>query len=167
MKVGLIGLILVGSALGADKRPTVAEARAFLDAVESKLLVLSVDASRADWVKDTFITDDTEILAAKANERLIAATVDLVKKSKRYDGLALSEDLARKMKLLRVSLTIATPSEPKESEELTRIMAGMEGAYGKGKYCPGAKCYDLEDLSKIMADSRNLKELRESWLGWH
>ena len=24
-----------------------------------------------------------------------------------------------------------------------------------------------EDLSKIMATSRNVKELRESWVGWH
>jgi peptidyl-dipeptidase A len=81
--------------------------------------------------------------------------------------LTLPADLARKMKLLRVSLTVAAPSDPKESEELTRILASMEGAYGKGKYCAGSKCYDLEDLTKIMASSRSVKELRESWLGWH
>ena len=151
---------------GADEKPTVAEAKAFLEAAESKLLVLSVESSRADWVKNTYITDDTETLAAKADERAIAATVDLVKQSKRFDGLQLPDDLARKLKLLRLSLTVATPSDPKEGEELTRIIAGMEGAYGKGKYCPGAQCYDLEDLSKTMATSRNVKELRETWVGW-
>src|SRR5438477_1028200 len=154
-------------ATAADKAPTVAEAKAFLDAAESKLLTLSVESGRADWVKDTYITDDTELLAAKANERTIATTVELVKQSKRFDSLKLPEDLARKMKLLRLSLTVATPADPKESEELTRIIAGMEGAYGKGKYCPGSKCYDLEDLTKTMANSRNIKELRESWIGWH
>src|SRR5438876_945903 len=152
---------------GADEKPTVAEAKAFLEATESKLLVLSVESSRADWVKNTYITDDTETLAAKADERAIAATVDLVKQSKRFDGLQLPDDLARKLKLLRLSLTVATPSDPKEGEELTRIIAGMEGAYGKGKYCPGDRCYDLEDLTKTMANSRNVKELRESWVGWH
>jgi peptidyl-dipeptidase A len=152
---------------GADKPPTVADAKAFLDAAEAKLLALSVDSSRADWVKDNFITDDTEILAAQADEKVINATVELVKQSKRFDGLKLPEDLARKMKLLRVSLTVAAPSDPKESAELTRILASLEGAYGKGKYCVGSKCYDLEDLSKTMAGSRNVKELRESWLGWH
>jgi peptidyl-dipeptidase A len=154
-------------ALGADKSPTLADAKAFLDAAEAKLLALSVDSSRADWVKSTYITDDTEILAAQADEKVINATVDLVKQSKRFDSLNLPEDLARKMKLLRLSLTVAAPSNPKESEELTRILTGMEGTYGKGKYCPGAKCYDLEDLSKTMANSRDVKELRESWLGWH
>ncbi len=154
-------------ALGADKPATVADAKAFLDAAEAKLLTLSVDSGRADWVKDNFITDDTEILAAQADEKVINLTVDLAKQSRRFDGLKLPEDLARKIKLLRVSLTVATPSDPKESEELTRILASMEGTYGKGKYCPGAKCYDLEDLSKTVAESRSVKELRESWLGWH
>ncbi|HTM48908.1 MAG TPA: M2 family metallopeptidase [Bryobacteraceae bacterium] len=154
-------------AVGADSKPTAADAKAFLDAAEEKLLTLSVESGRADWVKNTYITDDTEFLAAKADERAIAATVDLVKQSKRFDGLKLPDDLARKMKLLRLSLTVATPSDPKEGAELTRIIAGMEGAYGKGKYCLGEHCYDLTELSKIMANSRNVKELRESWVGWH
>src|SRR5436309_7562864 len=104
-------------ALGADNPPTVAEAKAFLDAAEAKLLTLSVESQRADWVKNTYITDDTETLAAKADERTIAATVDLVKQSKRFDGLQLPDDLARKLKLLRLSLTVATPSDPKEGGE--------------------------------------------------
>jgi peptidyl-dipeptidase A len=167
MKVCVWIALLCSVVSAADKKPTVADAKDFLYTAEAKLLALSVDAGRADWVKDTFITDDTETLAAKANERAINATVDLVKQSKRFDGLALPDDLARKMKLLRLSLTVATPSDPKEGEELTRVIAGMEGAYGKGKYCPGAQCYDLEDLTKTMANSRNVKELRESWVGWH
>src|SRR6266852_7578706 len=130
-------VFLCFTASAADKKPTVADAKAFLDEAEAKLLVLSVESGRADWVKDNFITDDTELLAAKADERVIAATVDLAKQSTRFDSLTLPADLARKMKLLRLSVTAATPADPKESEELTRIMASMEGTYGKGKYCPG------------------------------
>ena len=75
-------------------------------------------------------------LAAKLDERAIAATVEYAKQSTRFDGLKLDPVTARKIKLLKLSLTIATPSDPKESEELTRIVSGMEGTYGKGKYCP-------------------------------
>jgi peptidyl-dipeptidase A len=72
------------------------------------------------------------------------------------------------MKLLKLSLTVATPSDAKESEELTRIIASMEGTYGKGKYCPEPnKCLDLEDITRIMATSRNPKELLDAWRGWH
>ena len=49
----------------------------------------------------------------------------------------------------------------------------MEGAYGKGKYCPPGKgagkneCLDLEDLTRVMAASRNPAELLDVWRGWH
>ncbi|HEV8117193.1 MAG TPA: M2 family metallopeptidase [Thermoanaerobaculia bacterium] len=153
----------------AGKAPTVADAKAFLDEAEVRLLSLANDAGRASWVQSTFITDDTEILAAQANERQISAAVVYAKQATRFDGVKLPDDLARKMKLLKLSLTLATPSDPKESEELTRITAAMEGAYGKGKYCPPGKdkCLDLEDITKIMASSRDNAELLDVWRGWH
>jgi len=160
---------------GAEKKlmvrkiPTVQEAKAFIDNAETRLLDLSLEASRADWVKATYITDDTEILAAKGDERAINAQVELAKQSTRFDNLKLPEDVARKMKLLKVSLTLATPSDPKESEELTRIVSSMEGTYGKGKWCPPGKdkCLDIEDLTRLMANSRDANELRDAWAGWH
>ncbi len=160
------------SAVPAKKKAApapAAGAKAFLDGAEKKLLALSTDAGRASWVQSTFITDDTEILAAQANERLIAATIAYAKEATRFDKVKLPADLARKMKLLKLSLTLAAPSNPKESEELTRITAAMEGAYGKGKYCPPGKekCLDLEDITKIMANSRDPAELLDVWRGWH
>jgi peptidyl-dipeptidase A len=153
----------------AGQPPTVAEAKAFLDEAETRLLALTTEAGRAAWVQSNFITDDTEILAAQANERQIAATVAFAKQATRFDNVKLPDDLARKMKLLKLSLTLAAPSDPKESEELTRITASMEGAYGKGKYCPPGKdkCLDLEDITKIMATSRDAAELLDVWRGWH
>jgi peptidyl-dipeptidase A len=145
------------------------DARSFIDEAEQKMLALNIDSGRADWIKSTYITDDTEIISAKLDERAINLTVDYAKQSTRFDGLDLDPVTARKLKLLKLSLTIATPSDPKESEELTRIVAGMEGTYGKGKYCPsGAQsCKDLEALSKTLAESRDPKALLEAWTGWH
>jgi len=149
--------------------PTAAEAKTFVDEAEAKLLELSVEASRAGWVQSTYITDDTEVLAAKANERAINAGVDYAKRATRYDRLKLPEDVARKLQLLKNGLTLAAPSNPKESEEVTRIGAAMEGAYGKGKYCPQGKdkCLDLQDITKIMAESRDAAQLLDVWRGWH
>ena len=167
--------VLLGAAVAAaavtpaENAPTVEEARAFLEEAETKLLVLSVNASRATWVQSTYITDDTEILAAQANERLIAATAEYAKKATRFDGVALPADLDRKKMLLKNALTLAAPANPAESEELTRIAASMEGTYGKGKYCPPGKdkCLDLEDITRIMAQSRDASELLDVWRGWH
>jgi peptidyl-dipeptidase A len=149
--------------------PTVEEAKKFIAQAEARLLALNAEAGRADWVKSTYITDDTEILAAKANERAIAATMELAKQSTRFDDLKLPEETARKIKLLKLYLTLAAPSKPAEAEELTRIVASMEGTYGKGKWCPPGKdkCLDLEDLTRLMATSRDNQELLDAWVGWH
>jgi peptidyl-dipeptidase A len=167
--VACFALTLATLAQAATPGPTPEEARKFINDVEQKLLVLGVDSAQADWIRSTYITDDTEAIAAKLDERAIAATVKYAKESTRFDGLKLDPVTARKIKLLKLSLTIATPADPKESQELTRIVSGMEGAYGKGKYCPGGSesCKDLEDLSKILAESRDPQQLKEAWTGWH
>ncbi|MEO8027609.1 MAG: M2 family metallopeptidase [Bryobacteraceae bacterium] len=151
--------------------PTVAEARKFLNHVEEKLLETANEASRASWVQSNFITDDTEALSALASERAIQATIGFAKEARRFDKVQLPPDLARKMMLLKNGLVLAAPSDPKESSEVTRLAASLEGTYGKGKYCRDAKggneCLDLEQISKIMAESRDNKELLDVWKGWH
>jgi peptidyl-dipeptidase A len=159
--------VIVTTAIAA-RMPTVADAKSFLDKAEAQLLALSVNASRGDWIKSTYITDDTEAVAAKLDQAQIDATVKLAKEAVQFDRIALSPIEQRKIKLLKNSLTLATPSDPAESAEVTRLAASLEGAYGKGKYCPQPdKCLDLEDLSRIMANSRDPKELAEAWTGWH
>jgi peptidyl-dipeptidase A len=148
-------------------QPTIEDARKFIGDANTRLLRLSSDGQRADWVKSTFITDDTETIAAQADERAIAAQVDLVKQCKRFDGLKLPPDLERQFYLLKVSLVMPTPADPAGAAELTRTATAMEGEYGKGKYCKQGKCLDLEDLSRILANSRNRAELLDAWTGWH
>src|SRR5215471_11638066 len=169
MRLTLCFALLSTLLAGAGRRPTPEEARKFIDDAEQKLLPLGVDAGRADWIKSTHITDDTEAIAARLDERAINATIEYAKQSTRFDGLKLDPVTERKIKLLKLSLTLATPSDPKESEELTRIAASMEGTYGKGKYCPAGpdSCKDIEELSKILAESRDPKALKDAWVGWH
>jgi peptidyl-dipeptidase A len=162
-----------GPAAAADPQavfaPTAAEAQKFVSEAEAQLLDLWIDAERASWVQSTFITHDTEILAAQANARRNAATAALAKQATRFDGLALPSDIARKLKLLKISLTLPAPSDPKENAKLAGIVAGMESAYSTGKYCPGAgaPCVDLQEISDTMASSRDASALAEMWRGWH
>ena len=155
---------------GANARPSAADAEVFINEAEKKLFDLNVKYSRADWVKSTYITEDTEALSAEANEDVIAATTEYAEAARRFEGLQLSPDVARKIKLLKLSLTLPAPKDPKEREELTRIAASMEGDYGKGKYCPepnSDKCLSIGDMEKILAESRDPEELKRIWLGWH
>ena len=157
------GSIATGSA-------TPAEAERFIKDAEARLFDLSIKYSRADWVKSTFITPDTESLSAEANEALIATTTELAEQASRFDKVDLPYDVARKMKLLKLSLVLPAPKDAAEREEVTKIAASMEGDYGRGKYCPDgdkSKCLSLGDMEEIMANSRDPEELKKIWLGWH
>ena len=146
------------------------EAEKFLADAEKRLLDLNIKAGRADWVKSTFITDDTELMAAEANENLIAATTELAEQSRKYENVDLPAEDKRKLKLLKLALTLPAPKDPAERSELTKITASMEGEYGKGKYCPdgeNGKCLSLPDLEDIINNSRDPEALKKAWVGWH
>ncbi|HEV8240555.1 MAG TPA: M2 family metallopeptidase [Thermoanaerobaculia bacterium] len=156
----------------AKSTPTVAEAQQFMDAAEKRLLDLSVEAGRAAWVQANFITDDTQALAAVANDRLIAAATELAQGAERFAGLQLPPELARKMMLLKIGLTLPAPADAAKRAELTKIAAAMEAAYGAGKWCPAGKssaedCLDIGELSKVLAESRDPAKLQEAWTRWH
>ena len=80
----LSGALMNAQAATADPQttaqtnpPTVAEAEQFMRDAETRLNDLTVKASRASWVQSNFITDDTEQMAADANEVLIGVTTEL------------------------------------------------------------------------------------------
>jgi len=89
------------------------EASAFVDSATSVLEDLSTKTSRAGWVQATYITDDTELLAAQANEVYVTAATNLAEEAARYvNAPGLSYDVARKLNLLRNGLTMPAPQDP-------------------------------------------------------
>ena len=163
-------------------KPTVAEAQAFMQKVETDLLDLTNQSGQAQWLQETDITDDSEAVAAKANERLALRTNELVIQARRFDGMKLPPDLARKFMLLKLN---GTPTDPKLVAELTQVASSLDGMYGKGKYCPqnspattsspatrssspsAQDCVGIDDLDTLMAKSRDPKQLEDYWVGWH
>jgi len=151
-------------------KPTAVEALAFIDSTEKELSALSVDAARASWVEETYITDDTVALVAQANDRLIARQTELIGEARRFDGLTLPPDAARKLLLLKLSIGLPAPSDPALRAETTQKAAGLDAAYGRGQYCPDANsdhCLGIDDINIKMANSRDPKELETLWVGWH
>jgi len=148
--------------------PTVADAEAFMNKAETRLAELTVKVSKANWVHDNFITDDTEALAADANDELTAVTSELVEQAKRFDGVKMPAELSRKFLLLKLSLTAPGPKDPALRREMSEIAASLESDYGKGKYCDASgKCLDITAIEKVMSDSRDPNQLKDVWVGWH
>jgi peptidyl-dipeptidase A len=166
--------------------PTVDEARAFVDDVEQNLRRLWVARDKASWVNETFITADTEDLSAAGEDATAAYIGAAIARSRRFDALRaqLPADVARKLYLLSIAQTVPAPSDPAKRAELAGIESWMMSTYGKGQYCPpdgsalrkyrkadpsGKRepCLHLDDLSAVLAKSRQLDELVEAWRGWH
>src|SRR6059058_3790457 len=143
-----------------------ASAREFVRKTNEDLLRLSIRSNTADWIKNTYITDDTERVAAAANDELLGYTASAVKSAARWNGAQLDPDTSRMLYLLRTGSSLAAPSDPARRLELTTLAARLEGLYGKGKYCKGGKCRDLEELSDVIGKSRDPKELLDAWTGW-
>ncbi|MGB8494824.1 MAG: M2 family metallopeptidase [Candidatus Acidiferrum sp.] len=174
--VGILCCAMVG-ALGArvvsgqtKPAPTPEEAKKFIEDAEQRLFDLNNRASRASWVQENFITDDTEQIAADANEILNTASAKYAKEAHRYDGVKLSLELARKRLLLELATGFPAPDDPKAQKELAQVLASLDGDYGKGKWCPdGDKkpCLDVTAIERLMATSRDPEELKRAWIGWH
>src|SRR5690348_13385470 len=170
MKKTLLVAVLLASSclLGAQTAPTVADAEAFMKKAEAQLAELAVKDNQANWVHDNFITDDTEALAADVNDEITAVTTDLVEQAKRFDGLKLPPELARKFLLLKLALVAPGPKDPALRKEMSQVAASLESEYGKGKYCETPdKCLDITAIEKIMGESRDPEELKKLWVGWH
>ena len=93
----IVGLTLMSSCTNnqtsvstSGGKGTPAEAEKFVADAEKRLFDLNVKYSRADWVKSTFITDDTEAMSAEANKDVIAATTELADESARSKDRLLS-----------------------------------------------------------------------------
>jgi peptidyl-dipeptidase A len=171
------GALLANPASAATKtantkgKPTVAEAERFVADAEQKLDQLGLDAGRAEWVAENFITLDTETLTARANEQYLTVSGDIALKARRYNGLKVSDASARKLMLMQQSLMLENADD---RAAYARLAASMTGAYGKAKYCPAAAagaakpdCMPLGELEKVLATSHDPARLKEVWLGWH
>jgi peptidyl-dipeptidase A len=185
-----------GRATGEPTRPaqgvstdaqqaTAEEADQFVREVNGALRELYVDSSRRSWVKATYVTHDTELLAAEGFERVTEYLTRKIRQARRFDGLALSPATRRSLYLLRFSAGLPAPEAADARKELSQLATRLESVYSTGKYCspklkglgrdknrdprgaPDDGCRDLLQLSRILAEQRNWDVLLEAWQGWH
>jgi peptidyl-dipeptidase A len=181
-------LFAASSSNPIGSKPTVDDSEKFMVKAEKQYLDATIKDSRASWVQSNFITYDTEIIAADNKENLISTIKQLADEARQFEGLQLSPDVARKIKLLKLAVPLPAPSDPAERKELTEIAVRMESLYGKFEDCPPStatndvspkpgqksggnvakqKCRSLGDLETIMGESRNPEDLKNAWTGWH
>ncbi len=154
------------------KPPVLGDGAQFIKDVNTELTAVSREANAAGFTQATNITVDTQFLNARATERSMEFFSRKAAEAKKFDGAKLDPAVERSLKLIKLSVSAPAPSDAAKRAELADISANLEAMYGEGKYCPDGPdgkrgCQNLDDLSEILATSRNYEALTEAWAGWH
>ncbi len=150
----------------APADPTAADAKAYVDDAEAKLAALSEYDQRAQWVRSTNITFDTEWLQNKADAEFNAETVKLAMGAAQFNNVDADPVTRRKLNLLRLSLTLPAADTPGAADDLAATSTRLDSTYATGKFTYNGKSYTLDDASNVMASSRDPQTLRAMWEGW-
>lgn len=142
-------------------------AKEFVARIQAEGLTLAKEVEAAYWVRQTYITPDTAVLAAKAGEKSLAFESSVVEQAKQYKGTKMDAETARAIELMLRGSSAPAPNDPKLQTELAEVLTEMEGKYGAGKYCnEQGECRELQELEKVLANSRDYDELLDVWKGW-
>ncbi len=166
--VALTAALISTPVMAQDAAPTVADAEAFLAKVEKDLFDFSVEGGRVAWINSTYITDDTDALAAKYGEIGTEKSVKYALEAAKYQKVAgLSTETSRKLDILRGGLVLPAPTKEGAAAELSTIATKLNSTYGKGKGTLKGKEINGSDIEAEMGTNRNPEELKEMWTSWH
>ncbi len=149
--------------------PTAADADAFIAAVEKDLFDYTVEASQVNWVNATYITDDTDAMAARINAVGTEKSVKYALEAAKYmDVPGLSADTKRKLDILRTGLVLPAPTKPGAATELNTIATDLQSQYGKGRGTLDGKEISGSDIEAEMGNLKHTPaEFAEMWTSWH
>ncbi|WP_435417360.1 M2 family metallopeptidase [Parerythrobacter aurantius] len=137
--------------------------------VEKDLFDFSVEASKVYWINATYITEDTDALAAKVGAEGTEKSVKYALEAARYAKVeGLDPEVARKLDKLRTGIVLPAPTTAGAAAELATIATSLGSQYGKGKGTLDGKPVSGSDIE---AEMGNLEltpaQYAEMWTSWH
>jgi peptidyl-dipeptidase A len=155
----------------ATQAPGTETADQFIARVNREMRDTYTELSSAQWLSSTYINGDSELVAAKANERWLTQLNGWIEQARKFEGKPMSDDSARAMSLLKLMTAMPAPRDPAKLAELTRVASKMEGMYGSGTYCKGEgsdkECRQLGELEDVLRSNRDYAAQLDAWRGWH
>ncbi|MET0375775.1 MAG: M2 family metallopeptidase [Rhizorhabdus sp.] len=170
--LALAALLAAAPALAQDvapaAAPTAAEADAFVAATEKEYLDFLTFYGQVSWINATYLTDDTDAVAARVGAQDTELQVGYAKKAATFDGVqGLSYDTKRKLGRLKQRIVAPAPDTPGAARELTEITTKLQSTYGKGRGTLRGQEINGSDIEAEMGTNRNPAELQEMWTSWH
>ena len=159
-----LSLALSTPVLAQQAAPTAAEADKFVADAEKSLAEFSVFNAQVQWINNTYITEDTDAVAAKVGAEGTEMSVKLASEAARYmNAPGLSYDTKRKLDILRGGLVLPAPATPEAAKELNDIATRLNSTYGKGKGTLDGKPINGSDIEAEMGTIRDPAKLAEMW----
>lgn len=177
-----------------ETRPTVQEAKEFLDAAERDIVEASRVGARAAWINANFVTEDTNSLVADASAVGSKLSTRLSNEAKRFNDVDLPVDMRRKIDMLKRGSNFPAPNRDGAADELAKIMAGLDATYATGTFTLPDAVFEREDVRALftveqadgsrvyagpedgvvnlgqavnmMANLRDPELLQQVWQGW-
>jgi peptidyl-dipeptidase A len=164
----LVVLTLSAPAFAQTAADAAGKAEAFIAQAEKELAAHSILANRAEWINRTYITEDTDAIAAEFGARGTELSVRLAKGAAKFDGVkGLSFDTRRKLDFLKQGIVLPAPDKPGAADELNVIATRLQSQYGKGKGALDGKPINGSDIEHAMGTARDPEKLKEMWTSWH
>lgn len=150
----------------AAAAPTVAEAEAFVEKVEDFYRDFGEYSARIAWVNATYINYDTDWLNTRASAEATEMGVKFANEAKRFNDLELSDELRRKIEIIKLGLNLPAPERPGAAKELSEINTRMSSTYATGKIELDGQQTPRVDLEEMMGTVRDPQRLQEIWVKW-
>jgi len=156
-------------AKASETVPTAAQAQAFITAAEKEAFDFSIDNARVQWINATYLTEDTDAVAAEFGARGTEMSVRFALEAAKYDKApGLSPDVKRKLDILRTGIVLPAPTTPGAATELNEIATRLQSAYGKGMGTLDGKPINGSDIEAEMGNINHTPaEYAEMWKSWH
>jgi len=144
----------------------------FLDRANAAFDRSDQEQGAAVWVNITYINEDTDLLAARANSRDGDLRLRMAEEAGDYQSPSLSPRLQRALSLISrteyMPAHMALPADQTLREEMTNVQQRLASTYGTGRYCPSgeASCRSLAQLSAVLESERDPEKLLDAWIGW-
>jgi peptidyl-dipeptidase A len=144
-------------------------AAAWVSMVEDDLFDYSVEAARVYWVNATYITEDTDAMAADAGAVGTEKSVKYALEAAKYAQVpGLDSELARKLDILRNGIVLPAPTTDGAAAELNAIATDLQSQYGKGKGTLNGQVISGSDIEAEMGSlDHTPAEYAEMWASWH
>ncbi|MBT47257.1 MAG: peptidyl-dipeptidase [Citromicrobium sp.] len=137
--------------------------------VEKDLFDYTAWSSQVYWVNATYITHDTDALAAQAGAEGTEKSVKYALEAAKYAEVeGLDPEVARKLAILRNGIVLPAPTTEGAATELNEIATSLNSQYGKGKGTLNGEEISGSDIEAEMGNlERTPAELAEMWASWH